>query len=260
MDVREDYLNNGKYVELIEVLDDDYTKYCVTCTKEVYLDFQKKIVKPCEVSLGVSINDFNLFQQYVRDVNNHVNRVECSYCNQNNSYRLQGNKLWTTPGHGNTHVEIILDKTYNKKILEKHVKAIAKDYNRFACISITGDEPGLNIIEQNHIGLIAKPFFTANKLKNRRLRYDFRTSFNYSQERSVQIVEYMKKMKVHYPTLDINIQPTMYSVNNNFVNKINPFVVENFEIVVNSDIMYNLLKNFYHSNKNIKLPPGVKNI
>lgn len=260
MSIHNDYLYNGTYVERKEILDDDYNKYCVTCTKEVYVDFQKKLVKPCEVSLGIDIHDFKLFKQYIEDVNNNVNRIECSYCNKNNSYRLQGNKLWTTPGHGNTHVEIILDSTYNKKILEKHVKSIAKDYNRFACISITGDEPGLDIIEQDHIGIIARPFFAANKLKHRRLRYDFRTSFNYSQERSIKIVKYMKKMQVCYPTLDINIQPTVDSVNNDFIKKIDPFVIENFEIVVNSDIVHKQLRKFYSLNKNIKSPPGFENI
>ena len=257
-----DYLDENTIVELIEIHDDDYYKHCVRCTKEVYIDFKKNLIKPCEFSAGVSLTDYDNYLKYIEDINNKVKRTECNYCHLNNNYwRIEGNKLWTTPGQGNSHTEIILDDKFDNNLLIKYVNYIAEDYNKFACICIVNDEPGKNIIEQNHIELIAKPFFAANKLIYRRLRYDFFTKLDFSIERTKKIIRYMKKMQRRYPKLDIIIQPLKYSLEtDNFLEKIDLFATAEFEIVANTNVVWKRLKELYNNRDNIKLPPGFEDI
>ena len=246
-----DYLQ----VELIEIPEDDYNKFCVVCTKEIWIDFKKKTIKPCSVSTGISLDDPDNFFQYIEDINNNVTRPECNYCHKiDSSFRLWNNIKWTTPDNGNCHVEIILDSQYNHNILHKFVTQIAKDYQKFACICIAGNEPGQTILKQNHIALIAEPFFRTNKLLNRRLRYDFKTNLQFSITRTKKIIEYMKQMKETYPKLDINIQPSEKSLDNvNFNRKIDLFVDAGFEIFVTSGAVKDHLQSRYHDHKTIKL-------
>jgi hypothetical protein len=234
MGIHDDYLQDDTFIERHEITEDDYKKYCVRCTKELWVDFTKNLVKPCKFSAGVDIKDYDGFFQYVKDINNDVKRDECNYCHiKDPEFRLLGNKLWLTPGQGNSHTEIVIDDNFDNDLLIKYVNYIAEDYYKFACICIVNNEPGKNIIEQNHIELIAKPFFAANKLKNRRLRYDFFTKLDFSIERTKKIIRYMKKMQRRYPTLDINIQPTEYSLTtNNFLEKIDLFITADFEILL----------------------------
>lgn len=254
MRIHDDYLKDGTFVKRLEISEDDYKKYCVRCTKEVYIDFKKNLIKPCEFSAGVSLTDYNSYLKYVNDINNKVKRTECNYCHLNNDHwRIQGNKLWTTPGHGNSHVEIILGNTFDNDILKKHVCAVAENFHAFACISISGNEPGLNIIEQDHIQLIAKPFFEVNRLKHRRLRYDFVTRLKFSTDRAKQIIDYMQNMQKQYPTLDINIQPKNSSIKNNFDEKMDLFVNAGFEIVARSKSVKARLETRYKNHKNAKL-------
>ena len=256
-----DCLEDGTIIKIKEIADDDYFKHCVRCTKEVYINFKKNLIKPCEFSAGIDVNDYNSYLKYVEDINNKVNRIECNYCHINNDHwRIEGNKLWTTPGHGNSHVEFVLGDTFDNNILKKHVCAIAENFHTFACISVGGNEPGLSILEQDHIQLIAKPFFAVNKLKFRRLRYDFVTRLKFSTERAKQIVDYMQKMQKQYPTLDINIQPKNSSIKNNFDEKIDLFVNAGFEIVANTNIIQARLKKLYNNRDNIKLPPRFENV
>lgn len=254
-----DYLQDGTQINIIEIPESDYKKYCVRCTKEMWIDFTTQTIAPCSFSSGVHIGDYDGFFQYVNDINSNVKRPECNYChNINPNFRLEGNKIWTTPGHGNCHVEFILDSQYNHNILHKFVTQIAKDYQKFACICIAGNEPGQTILEQNHIALIAEPFFGTNKRLNRQLRYDFKTNLQFSVTRTKKIIKYIKQMKETYPKLDINIQPSEKSLDNvNFNRKIDLFVDAGFEIFVTSRAVKDHLESRYHDHKTIKLTFGV---
>ncbi len=246
-----DYLQ----VEIVEIPEDDHNKFCVTCTKEIWIDFKEKTIKPCAVSTGISFDDPDNFFQYIEDINNNVTRPECNYCYKiDPSFRLQKNIIWTTPDHGNSHVEINLSRNYNSDILHKFVTHIAKDYQKFACICIAGPEPGQTILEQNHIEIIAKPFFATNKLLNRRLRYDFKTNLQFSITRTQRIIKYMKQMKETYPSLNINIQPSEKSLDNvNFNRKIDLFVDAEFEIFCTSKAVKDHLQSRYYNHETIKL-------
>lgn len=249
-----DYLDDGTEINMIEIPEDDHNRFCVRCTKEMWIDFSTQTIKPCRFSSGVHINDYDGFFQYVKDINNNVTRIECNYCHQiNPNFRLEGNKLWTTPDHGNSHVEFILVNTFDNDILTKYVKVIAEDCNKFACISIAGDELGHTILEQNHIELIANPFFATNKLKYRKLRYDFKTNLDFSLNRTKKIIKYMKQMQNRYPLLNINIQPSELSLTNNFDEKIDLFVDAEFEIVARSEAVKARLETRYRTHKSIKL-------
>lgn len=254
MGIHDDHLKDGTFVERPEITENDYKKWCVRCTKELWVDFTKDVVKPCNFSTGRNINDYDGFFKYVEDINNNIKRDECNYCHiKDPEFRLLGNELWLTPGRGNSHTEFTIVDKFDKDLLEKYVKYIAKDYYKFACICITNDEPGHNIIEQNHIELIAKPFFEANRLKHRRLRYDFRTELNYSTERTVQIISYMKEMQKKYPTVDINIQPSEKSLNNNFDKKISLFIDAGFEIVVRTEKIRTRLEDHFKQREKSKM-------
>lgn len=241
-----DYLPNGQKVIMIEIAPDDYKKWCVRSTKEMWIDFTDNTVKPCSFSKGVDMKNFEAFINYVEDINNNITRSECNYCHSiNPNFRIQGNELWTTPDHGNCHVEFKINDSFNKKIINKYVKYIAKNYHKFACICVTGDEPGKKIVEQNHIELIAKPFYNANRLKNRGLRYDFKTNFDFTIEQTKEIVSYMKKMQKKYRGVLVNIQPSEHSVNNDFDKKIELFVKSNFEIVARSNVVKDKLEQHF---------------
>lgn len=244
-----DYLQ----IEIIEIPETDYNKYCVVCTKEIWIDFSTHTVKPCKFSKGIDVNNFEGYLNYIDDINKNVKRDECNYCHQiNPNFRLEKNALWLRPGHGNSHVEFILGDAFDNDTLVKYVNLIAEDYNKFACICVAGKEPGHTIIEQNHIELIAKPFFAANRLKYRRLRYDFKTKLDFSIKRTQQIVHYFKKMQTQYPRLDINIQPEYHSADK-FDEKIDLFVNAEFEIVATSMNTKIRLENRYKNHKTIKL-------
>lgn len=250
-----DYLKDGTPVEMIEISEDDYKKYCVRCTKEMWIDFSNQTIKPCKFSDGVNVDDYDGFFQYIKDINNNVKRTECNFCNNNidPDFRLQGNETWTTPNHGNSHVEFFIDKTFDKNTLEKYIKKVASDNNKFACICIRTPETGNTIIEQNHIELIAKPFFAENKLKYRNLRYDFITNLDYSFQRTYQIIKYLNRMKKKYPHVHVNIQPTEISLKNDFDNKIDLFVNAGYEIVARSNATKTRLESRYKNHKTIKL-------
>ena len=249
-----DYLPNGELVELIEILPEDTDKYCLRSCKELWVDFTKDIVKPCTHSQGVDIYDDNKFSQYLQDIDNEVVRSECNYCHKvNPDFRLDGNVLWSTPGHGNCHVEFLIDKTFTKDILEKYVKKIASDTNKFACICISKDEPGKDIIEENHIELIAKPFYEVNILRNRGLRYDFKTDLNFSIERTRKIIAYMRRMQRRYPGMLVNIQPSKKSLQNDFDKKIELFVKGKLEIVARTEETKVRLEMLYNKNKKMHL-------
>jgi len=259
---QKDYLHDGTPVILTEIEESDYKKYCVRSTKELLVDFSKNIIKPCAESKGIDLYDTEKFTQYLKDINNDVKRSECAYCHEvNKNYRIEGNKLWTTPGHGNCHVEFFIEDDYDKKIMEKYIRDIAYNYQKRACICVTGEEPGRTIIEQNHIKMVAKPFFAANKLRGRRLRYDFKTNLNFSQQRTIQIIKYFRKMSKKYPTININVQPQPDSLKHDFTNKINYFIKENIEVVLcNKEQVDKLLLIYKKLPSNIVLPPKLKNI
>jgi hypothetical protein len=249
-----DYFLDGTKIEMIEIPETDHSKYCVRCTKEMWVDFSTQTVKPCSFSSGVHIDDYNGFFQYINDINNNVKRIECNYCHQiNPNFRLEGNSLWTTPHHGNSHVEFILGDTFDNDTLIKYVNLIAEDCNKFACICVSGDEPGKTMLEQNHIELIANPFFLVNRLKYRKLRYDFKTNLDFSLKRTKRIVKYMKAMRKRYPNLNINIQPSELSLTKDFDEKIDLFVNAKFEIVARSLATKDRLETRYSNHKNIKL-------
>lgn len=126
---QKDYLHDGTPVILTEIEESDYKKYCVRSTKELLVDFSKNIIKPCAESKGIDLYDTEKFTQYLKDINNDVKRSECAYCHEvNKNYRIEGNKLWTTPGHGNCHVEFFIEDDYDKKIMEKYIRDIAYNY------------------------------------------------------------------------------------------------------------------------------------
>ena len=259
---KKDYFYDGTPVMLIEIEDSDHKKYCVRSTKELWVDFSKNIIKPCVRSKGIDLYDTEKFNQYLKDINNDVKRSECVYCHEvNKNYRIEGNKLWTTPGHGNCHVEFYIEDDYDKKIMEKHIRAIADNHHRRACICVTGDEPGQTILEKDHIEIIAKPFFTANKIRNRRLRYDFKTKLNFSIQRTKQIVHYFNKMSKRYPRIDINVQPQPDSLKYDFTNKIDYFVQANIEIVLcNKEQTDKFLEMYDKLPSNIVLPYVIEHI
>lgn len=250
-----DRLKDGTLVEMVEIQEDDYNKYCVRAIKEIWVDFKNNTVKPCYFNEGVQVDDYDKFFQLIEDINNNVTRTECNYCNNNMDpyFRISGNKMWLTPHHGNSHVEFYIDKTFNKDALEKYVKIVAKDHNKFACMCIRADEPGKTIIEQNHIELIAKPFFAENKLVNRNLRYDFITDLDFSLQRTYLIIKYFEKMKKKYPNVYVNIQPQEVSLKNDFDKKIDLFVDAGYEIVARSKATKTRLESRYKNHKTIKL-------
>jgi len=260
MNEHDDWLNDGRFIERKEIADDDHLMHCLRCKKELYIDFTNNVVKPCKFSAGIDIKNYDEFFQYIKDINNDIKRPECNYCHEKDpEFRLLGNALWLRPGHGNSHTEIVLSDDFDEDILTRYVTYIAEDYHKFACICIAGYEPGYKIIEQNHVELIAKPFFAANKLKFRRLRYDFKTKLDFSVQRARQIAFYLKKMQKRYPRIDFSIQPENYA-EDGFVEKMNVFVYGGFEITTNTDEVNQQLFKIYGRRDNIKLPPGFEYI
>lgn len=93
---------------------------------------------------------------------------------------------------------------------------LGADFTKMACIGVYGGEPGLSIIEDDHLGNVLGRFYNANELWDRTIRYDFNTSLNYSRNRCKQIIKYFKKNKDTFPNYLPVIQPSIECVNDLF--------------------------------------------
>lgn len=105
--------------------------------------------------------------------------------------------------------------TPNKKEIAAAYNVVAdvgKDFTKMACIGVWGGEPGLTIIEEDHVGNVLNTFFDNNEMWGRTIRYDFNTSLNYSYVRCKEIIRYFVKHKHTFPTHYPILQPSIESL------------------------------------------------
>jgi hypothetical protein len=105
-----------------------------------------------------------------------------------------------------------MDKETTFEIIDQIVTDIALDYRRCACVGIYGGDPAHSIVEEDHIGAVAKKFFSTNRVWNRRLRYDFATALNVSREKCREITKYLGGYHASYPPLNIVLMPKISGV------------------------------------------------
>lgn len=146
----------------------------------------------------------------------------CIYCNRYHS------STWESEiSNSRNKVPAILaggDISNNNLTPEKkqryldHVKEIAQDPRKHACIGIYGGEPTTKMLETNDMGEIVEHFYKHAVLNNgrRNLRYDLNTSLNFDSDKCNKIIDYLLGLSYQYEDLDIIIQPSFESIKENF--------------------------------------------
>lgn len=214
-----------KFEDLIEDISKGVRRdECSACWKDEDAGFPSYREMGNEFWLKVGNGNSHTEIVYNRNCN-----AACIYCSAKNSTTWQKEIEESThnvPASFSQYVYAIRDledavglqgsEKITKAYVKEHVKALALDHNKMACIGVYGGEPTLEIIEEDHLGFIVKTFYENNKMWNRTLRYDLNTNLNFSKKRCYEIVDYLYKYKNEYPFLDIIIQPSFESIGKNF--------------------------------------------
>ena len=216
---------DGKTVKRTIIPDSDSNKFCLRSTKELLYNADNNLIKPCNNNFGVQ--NFRDYKQLISDVNNGIKRKECNSCwhheatREDLSYRQIGNIIWANPDHGNCHVSISTKKNIsqeNFKTIENIVIEVAKDYNKMACIGFTGSNVIKRILENNDdYGHLAKLFFTVNKMKDRKLNFDFQLEGYHNFNNISLIINYWKKLLEKYkPYMSLYLKVEIASLGENY--------------------------------------------
>ena len=218
----------------------DKLKPCTNCTgveygnwtglKELVDDIQAGVKRPeCQRCWNDEAEGFPSYRQqgnqqwkipghgnsHTEIIYNNNCNASCLYCSGTQSSVIAEeikNTEHKVPTHLLNSNEAADPPLSKEKILEsakQQVANIAKDINKLACIGVYGGEPSLDIIEEDHIGILLEEFFKHNQMWTRTIRYDFNSNFQFSEERAKQLVEYFHYYSDVFPTLNIIIQPSM---------------------------------------------------
>ena len=133
--------------------------HCLRATREHLFWGQVGKMKPCSECKGVEWGDWKAYDKLISDIQNKKQVPECVSCwtnekNGRKSYRTMGNKMWATPGVGNSHTEIIYNNNCDAACLyctPRHSSRIAKEFSetKHKVPKIINSESALDTLPDN---------------------------------------------------------------------------------------------------------------